>query len=434
MSEQVPAVVLLAGGASSRFYPLSASTHKSFIQICGKPLIAHTLEDLQRSGFHSVVLVLSPRDYAEHTVGSFTQEYKLDQLDLQIVLQPEPKGQADAIFKASQHLEHPENLLVASPYHTGLGEILTALWESHQKSNVLATLLGAPTEQPHEYGILQVDGQKVTGIQEKPASTAHTNQKTALRALSCYCLNKQLISSFENSQEHYSLEKSVDAAAKDGRVEWIKNTTPLTSLKYAWQLLHVTETILKNTQSSTASSAQVAKTASIDDSQGPVVIDEYAQIKDFAKIAGPAYIGTGVLVGEHCFVRGSSIEHNTVVGSYSEIVRSVLLSGVSIHQGYCSDSILGENTQVGAGLITANLRLDHQPVKITLRDKNVQTQRRKLGVITGEGVHIGVRVTTMPGILVGAGATIFPGNTVFTSIGENQVVKSSKTKGCTCQT
>lgn len=438
MPDQKPAVVLLAGGASSRFHPLNTTTHKSFMQICGKPLIVHALTDLKQHEFSQVVVVLSPRDYAEHSARSLAEEYNLGGLDVQFVLQPEPRGQGDAIFKASQHLDHPDSLLIASPYHTDLGTVLSELWQRHQQSGAAALLLGAPTDQPQEYGILHVESDRVLGIEEKPDPTSLPDAAPAIRALSCYSLNKSVIERLENTEGQYSLESCLDTVAKEDLVKWMKSPAPLVSLKYAWQLLSVAEKVLATMESSTASSAQVASTAIIDDSAGPVVIDEYAQIKDFAKISGPAYIGTGVLVGEHCFVRSSSIEHNTIVGSYSEIVRSVLLPGVSMHQSYCSDSILGNNTQIGAGLITANLRLDHQPICATVEraseHKKVNTQRRKLGLITGDGVHIGVRVTTMPGIIIGAGATVFPGSTVFQSIGTNQVVKNSPSKGCSCQT
>jgi bifunctional UDP-N-acetylglucosamine pyrophosphorylase/glucosamine-1-phosphate N-acetyltransferase len=84
---------------------------------------------------------------------------------------------------------------------------------------------------------------------------------------------------------------------------------------------------------------------------------------------------------------------------------------------------LGDKTTVGAGLITANLRLDGTQVHAMVSEKKRDTNKRKMGIITGENVHLGVRVTTMPGTLIGANSTIYPGLLISRTIENNSIKK-----------
>ena len=49
---------------------------------------------------------------------------------------------------------------------------------------------------------------------------------------------------------------------------------------------------------------------------------------------------------------------------------------------YVGDSVLGEKCNLGAGTIIANLRFDDDKIKMMIKDKVVDTGRRKLGAIS----------------------------------------------------
>ena len=90
--------VILAGGASSRFWPVNGY-HKSLIKIMGKPLILFLIEGLEKKGIKEVIIVQGPGKEVE-------EELKNQKLALPIkyVIQPEPKGTGDAILRAKQIL------------------------------------------------------------------------------------------------------------------------------------------------------------------------------------------------------------------------------------------------------------------------------------------------------------------------------------------
>jgi len=78
------------------------------------------------------------------------------------------------------------------------------------------------------------------------------------------------------------------------------------------------------------------------------------------------------------------------------------------HHSYVGDSIIGEGCNLGAGTMVANLRLDKKNVTIA----NIDTGRRKLGAIIGDGVQTGINASLNVGAMIGDHSFIGPGVTV----------------------
>jgi bifunctional UDP-N-acetylglucosamine pyrophosphorylase/glucosamine-1-phosphate N-acetyltransferase len=86
------------------------------------------------------------------------------------------------------------------------------------------------------------------------------------------------------------------------------------------------------------------------------------------------------------------------VGQAVEIKNSILLPGTNVgHLSYLGDSILGEKVNLGAGTITSNLRHDGGAHRSPVEGRMVDTGRRKLGAIIGDGVHTGIHTSIYPG-------------------------------------
>jgi NDP-sugar pyrophosphorylase family protein len=61
------------------------------------------------------------------------------------------------------------------------------------------------------------------------------------------------------------------------------------------------------------------------------------------------------------------------------------------------DSILGENVNLGAGTITANLRHDKNTIKTLANNVLIDTKRQKFGAVIGDNVKTGVSTVIFPG-------------------------------------
>ena len=66
----------------------------------------------------------------------------------------------------------------------------------------------------------------------------------------------------------------------------------------------------------------------------------------------------------------------------------------------------------GAGALTANFRLDQQPIK--------DTSRTKLGAIIGSGSRVGVNTSLMPGLKLGSQTVVGPGLVLNQDLADQQ--------------
>ena len=255
---------------------------------------------------------------------------------------------------------------------------------------------------------------------EKPKSS---HQIAAQKILGCYLLNRKFIDLLEKlPTEQYNFETALDQLLQKSPLP-VLSLANFLDLKYPWHLFDFQKELLAQQSSYTHPEAQVAATAILDDSQGPIYIAAGVKIGDFAKIVGPAYIGPSSLVGDYSFVRESSIEGWCRIGANTELVRSLVFSHVDVHSSYIADSILGSGSHAGAGLITANLRLDEKNVQTMVKGELVDTGRRKLGIITGAKANLGIRVSTMPGVLIGAETVVYPQKMLSRNLAHRSVEK-----------
>ncbi len=127
--------------------------------------------------------------------------------------------------------------------------------------------------------------------------------------------------------------------------------------------------------------------------EGPCFIDDTVQIKQ------GAYIKGFVLLGKGC-----------VVGHASEIKRSILLNKArAAHFNYIGDSIVGNEVNVGAGVVCANFRLDKGFITVKDFSGNIQkTSLKKLGSFIGDFSSIGCNSVINPGTVIEKNSKILP--------------------------
>jgi bifunctional UDP-N-acetylglucosamine pyrophosphorylase/glucosamine-1-phosphate N-acetyltransferase len=186
-----------------------------------------------------------------------------------------------------------------------------------------------------------------------------------------------------------------------------------------WDLLEANERILMNFTPQIKGSVEAGATI-----KGPVWLNESASIKSGCYLEGPAYIGERSAVGPNSRIRPcTSIGNDVNIGTSCEIKNSIIMSGSRVpHLSYIGDSIIGENCNLAAGTITANIRLDEAPVNVKLKGKLLSSGRRKLGAIMGDGVQTGINSSIMPGVRVGASSYIGPGVVVYEDVPANHML------------
>ena len=150
--------------------------------------------------------------------------------------------------------------------------------------------------------------------------------------------------------------------------------------------------------------AKVAETASLN---GPLIIDDGAQIRHCAFIRGNAIVGKGA-----------------VVGNSTELKNVILFDKVQVpHYNYVGDSVLGYKSHMGAGAITSNVKSDKTPVTIKVGNQVVETGLKKMGAVLGDNVEVGCNSVLNPGTIVGSGSNIYPLSMVRGYVKANSIYK-----------
>ena len=101
--------VVLAAGRSVRFYPLN-SQNKSFLRLCGKTILEHTLSSIKESGIKDVLVVVSDKEFASENLGESIKQ----ELNITLIEQKEPLGMGDALLRCREFIEDDFFLLHAT--------------------------------------------------------------------------------------------------------------------------------------------------------------------------------------------------------------------------------------------------------------------------------------------------------------------------------
>lgn len=153
-----------------------------------------------------------------------------------------------------------------------------------------------------------------------------------------------------------------------------------------------------------AKSANVAQTALLN---GPLIIDEDAEVRHCAFIRGSAIVGKGA-----------------VVGNSTELKNVVIFNSVQVpHYNYVGDSILGYKSHMGAGSITSNVKSDKTLVVVKDKGEEIKTGLKKFGAMLGDYVEVGCNSVLNPGTVIGRGSNIYPLSSVRGVVPGNSIYK-----------
>ena len=393
--------VILAAGESSRFWPLNQK-HKSLFKIMGKPLIYYALKNLKRAGIEEIIVVQGIKKDIEKEI----KNYYFSNLKIKYVIQKFPRGTGDALKSAENCLKEKVLVLNGDDYYS-LEDIKKCLTK-------FPSILVKKVEQPFLFGTILPEKNFVKKIVERS-----DHPPSNLVNAGCYFIPRSILKEKikKSSRGEYEIIDYINVLTQKTKVFFFqaKNWFPL---NYPWELLDINEYLLKNLRSNI--NGKIEKGCYV---KPPIIIEKNTILKSNTYIEGPIYIGKNCQIGPNCYIRPfTAIEDNCVIGQGVEIKNSIIGVNSKIsHFGYLGDSIIGENCNIGAGAIFANLRLDDKNIYLIVKEKRIDTQRKKLGAILGNNVKIGINSSIMPGVLIGKNSIVGPHSFVKENIRENQI-------------
>lgn len=405
--------VILAAGQSSRFKPLSDNQHKGLTEVLGKPIIEHTIQELRGAGVDEVIVVQSPNQEIENSIDS-ADHY---------VVQEEPKGMGNALRQAEHLLD--EKFMVLTPYRANAAQFFQSMIEKAEEDGSEIVFVSTPTDEPEKYGILEMndEGKAVNMIEKPEPDEAPSKQKV----VGMYLLDNSFFDYLDEVETwEYQYEDALSLQMQDKPASVLKIEEETNSIKYPWDLFSVVEELMEERNQNISDEADIADSAMI---KGDVIIEDGVKVYENAVIKGPVYIGENVTIGNNTLVRDHvALERNVSIGANTEVKNSVFQPNSSLHSEYFGDTIVGQNTKIGAGTITANREFRENNERPNIesdligKDYEKDTGRDFMGAVIGDNVDIGINVSLMPGVQIGSNAKVGPGTVVNENVENGETV------------
>jgi glucose-1-phosphate thymidylyltransferase len=158
--------IILAGGCSSRLYPVTRSVSKQFMPVYDKPMIYYPLSTLMLGKITDILVICRPEE------KSLFQSLLLDGsqwgIRLQYAVQPEPRGIADAFLIGEQFVAGDPVALILGDnifYSEGLKKLVRRCVSLNRG----ACLCAYYVKDPSRYGVVELDADgRVQTLEEKP--------------------------------------------------------------------------------------------------------------------------------------------------------------------------------------------------------------------------------------------------------------------------
>jgi bifunctional UDP-N-acetylglucosamine pyrophosphorylase/glucosamine-1-phosphate N-acetyltransferase len=385
----VPTVVIMAAGEGTR---MRSATPKVLHDLCGRPLVAWPIAAAREAGAAKVLVVGGP----DRALDGMLPD------GVTLLVQDEPRGTADAVRAAAGELEPDAPVIVLSgdvPLVTG--ELIRDLATVHVAADAAATMVTMVLDDPSGYGrvVRGADGNVEYVVETKSPGDATPDElaigevNAGIYAFEPGTLRSALENlSADNAQSEYYLPDTLKAIANAGRpVAAFKVDDPGLTLgvndrvELARVRALAQRRILEGHMRDGVTVVDPASTlVDVDVELGAdTVIEPATYLRGATRVGercriGPATtlidsvlgdevtirhsyldrceVRAGGTVGPYAYLRPETLlREGAKAGTFVEIKNSDVGAGAKVpHLSYLGDTDVGENSNLGAGTITAN--------------------------------------------------------------------------------
>jgi glucose-1-phosphate thymidylyltransferase len=332
--------LILSGGKGTRLRPITHTSAKQLVPVANKPVLFYGIEAMAEAGIEEIGIIIAPETGGE--IRAAAGDGARFGVRITYVEQDEPLGLAHAALTAEKFLD-------GQPFVMYLGDNLlqggiTDLVQSFRASAPDALILLTPVPDPQNYGVAELDGERVVRLVEKPPQPA-----TDLALVGVYMFTAGIHDASRaiepSARGELEITDAIQHLVDDGgRVEphivrgWWKDTGRLEDMLEANRL--VLDRIEPRVEGRLVESqcdgrvivepgARLERTTV----RGPAIIGAGAQLTD-------CYVGPYTAIGEDCVIAEAEVEH------------SILLAGCTVRhlEGRMESSLLGRNVTISRGV------------------------------------------------------------------------------------
>ena len=156
------AVVIMAGGLGTRLYPLTEETPKPMLKVGGKPILETIVQSFIDQGFTNFFVSLN---YKAEIISNYFGDGSQLGAKISYLHEKSRLGTAGGLSLLPKNIHAP--IIVMN------GDLLTrisvdALLDFHERENAVATMVVREDHYQVPYGVVEVEGTQIVGVEEKP--------------------------------------------------------------------------------------------------------------------------------------------------------------------------------------------------------------------------------------------------------------------------
>jgi UDP-N-acetylglucosamine diphosphorylase / glucose-1-phosphate thymidylyltransferase / UDP-N-acetylgalactosamine diphosphorylase / glucosamine-1-phosphate N-acetyltransferase / galactosamine-1-phosphate N-acetyltransferase len=408
--------IILTAGEGTRMRPLTVTKPKTMLQVGGKPILQYNVEALRDAGIKEITMVVG---YREEIIKEHFKNGAHLGVNINYVTQEERLGTAHAIGSTRGNVDGSFIILngdiIVDPI------LIKDLIDKYQTENARSVLVLTEVEDPSSFGVVELDKERIINIIEKPEpGKAPSNLINA----GIYLFDDNIFEAIDKTEKsqrgEYEITDSILIQVKNGeKVLGLRSENNWIDIGRPWELLDVNEYFLKDLKTDIHGELEEGVTI-----HGPVFVGKNTIIRSGTYIMGPVYIGENCDIGPNTLLRKyTSLGNDVSVGNAVEIKNSIIMDHTNVnHLTYVGDSVIGAKCNIAAGTNIANLRFDDGNVKIIVKGDKIDSGRRKMGVVFGDGVKTGINSSFNPGVKIGVNSRIGAGAIVSKDLESNKVL------------
>jgi glucose-1-phosphate thymidylyltransferase len=328
--------LILSGGAGTRLRPITHTSAKQLVPVANRPVLFYGIEALVATGISEIGIVIAPEtgDEIRDAVGDGSRFGA----SITYIVQDQPAGLAHALLCAEGFLSGARFVMYLGDnlLRDGIADLVGAFRDSDPDALILLTHV----QNPSEYGVAELDGQRIVRLVEKPK-----DPPSDLALVGVYMFGPAIFDAARGLDASWRGELEITEAIQrlidEGRrVEshlvtgWWKDTGRLEDMLEANRL--VLEELEPRNEGEVVDSRV----------EGRVAIDKDARIQG-SVVRGPAIIGAGARVIDAYVGPYSSIGEGVEI-IRSEVEHSIILAGSRVADlgARMEASLLGRNVRV----------------------------------------------------------------------------------------
>jgi glucose-1-phosphate thymidylyltransferase len=305
--------LVLSGGMGTRLRPLTYTGAKQLVPLANKPVLFYVIEDLVAAGITDIGMVVGD---TEARIREAVGDGSRFGATVTYIRQERPAGLAHAVLCARAYLGDDRFVMYLGDNFIQGG--IKPFVDAFAASEAAAHLLLYRVSNPGQFGVAELDGDRIVSLEEKPDAP-----RSDLALVGIYLFGPEIHSACAglepSGRGELEITDAIQALLSAGEhvvphvlTGWWIDTGKMEDMIEANRLVLL--------EIATRIDGMVAEDCTI---QGKVIVERGAEVRA-STLRGPlvigsgtridnAYVGPFTAIGPECEIRASEIEHSIVM-------------------------------------------------------------------------------------------------------------------------